>query len=328
MPRPGPISKLPAVLAAGLLLAAACGGAPARTGESGTPSSTPTPVIETTSQPTPTPHDAKLNVVYSTQRSLAQGPRCPDVADKKDHVVLGQSRLSYSSDELGKMAAELSSTWSPDGSLLVSRPGVPTTTDPKLGPYDSTTSEATCTAGFEVTNVGSSTVQIANAGLELTGQPMPNTQSYGMVDICSLTKLDPCPPGLGGGPTPCSVRAVHVRLDASAGQTDFLAPPRQVDFETNQPCPTVTLKPKDSVSLFIDAYSADARIYRAIPALDVVASNGRGVLVVPSLAGVYAFADPSQMVCYRLSGNSFVPLASGETAVHFGDMAKLKAWCT
>ena len=322
-----------------LITFAACTPGQAQTSPSPTSSPPPrSPSILATASPTPTPApqlNVSLSVAYGSIHGRTGEPHCPNWFDHWDNVVLNQSRLTYSAGDLGRMSAWFKSGKTPDydlldPSLLAVQPGAPTSapTGDAAGVAAPFGTAMSCLFSLEITNTGPSAVQIPQAGLRLTGSPVPNPTAYRLVEFCSVVKSASfCGPVGGGSPPPCSVEGVEVALTDGQVGTDIVSPPAQLDPTSHQACPEVTLARNQSVTLVFGAYSSAALIYQAMPVLDVITPTAQGTVTFPQLASVYAFADPAQFTCYKLSGSTFVAWKVGAAAYDFMANQQQNAWC-
>ena len=185
-----------------------------------------------------------------------------------------------------------------------------------------------CAFELDVTNTGTSVVQIPRVGLRLTDSPVPNPAIYHVVEFCSVLQSPRwCGPEIGAGPPPCAAYGVEVPLDDRPPGSDFLNVPAAVDYRTDQPCPPLMLTTQQTVTLVIGAYSMMPVIYHAVPVIEVIAPPSSGTAAFSELAAIYAFADPSQFACYKLSGSTFVLWEQGAAAYDFAANARAGAWC-
>lgn len=288
---------------------------------------TETPVTSPTPSPTPSP---SLNVTFG----MYGQPHCPKSAMRTDNLVLAQDRLTYSAAEIGRIAAAMPQPGpnvyrNVDPALLEVVPGATTDVTP-TGLADPSALESlnNCRFEIDVTNTGTSAVQIPRVGLRLTHSPTANRTSYRLIDFCSVLQVNHwCGPEMGHGPQPCSVYAVAVALQDQPVGTDFMSAPVATDYNANQPCPQVVIKPQDTVTFVIGVYSTSPLIYRASPVLYVITATAQGAVALQSLDSNFVFADPKQFACYRVLGSTFVVWRQGAAALdaHANEMAT--AWC-
>ena len=313
--------RLGAILAAGLILSAGCG--PTSPPSAGAP---PSPSLSPSQGPAV---DANLNVVVGSLFGRGGELHCPNWIEHVDNIVLAQSRLTYSDAEISRMAAAFSGEavipQQLDPSLLAVMPGAMTSSVPSHP--DLLFLEA-CLVTLEITNGGTNTVQIPRVGLRLLEKPIANQTVYRLVEFCSVVhSSDYCGPrGFGGG-ADCSTYNVYLSLADQPAGADFLARPMQTDLGTMEPCPEVTLAAGQSVTFRLAVYSTSALVYRAGLVLDVVTSTGRGTIAFPQMAGVFTYADPSQFLCYRLSGSTFVLWHQGASAYDFVGNSQAGGYC-
>lgn len=319
------------LLAASLLTLASC------TPEQATVSPPPARVTPSTTAPpsSPTPTlKVSLNVAFGSVYGHTGEPHCPNWFDHHDAVVLTQARLTYTATEISRMGSGVNQkvfTYNTlDPSLLAVEPGVTTGSPPTTQPGDvaSLRMSPGCMFSLEITNTATDTVQISKVGLRITQSPSPNTTQYRMVEFCSIVHSSTfCGPVVGGPPPSCSVYGAELELSDQPAGTDLLQPPGQVDGITGHTCPEVTLGPNKSVTIIVGAYSKSALIYQATPILHVITPSGEGTVAFPVLAGVFAYADPSQFACYRLQGSTFQLWKQGAAAYDFVANASVNAWC-
>jgi hypothetical protein len=103
-----------------------------------------------------------------------------------------------------------------DPAFYAIQPGVATAPVPGSAPGEVTSLRlsSACMFSIEVTNTGSTALQIPRAGLRLTGNPQPNQASYRLVELCSVAHdAQFCGPQVGGAPGPCSVYGVEIGLE-------------------------------------------------------------------------------------------------------------------
>lgn len=157
---------------------------------------------------------------------------------------------------------------------------------------------AGCTTTLEVTNVGSSQLQVQQIDLRLTGAPQPNTRTYPLVDICSFPSypFDVCT-GWGASAGPCSVLAITLALRQASAGSVISAPTSTSDAS----CPSPTLNPGDSVSLALTITSTgtpDNLSYPVVPEITVQDQSGQHIITLSRFATTLAFANASQFTCY------------------------------
>jgi hypothetical protein len=301
-----------------------------------TPSPTPNLRAQITPSPTPSPPlDVSLKVAFASIYGRTGESHCPNWFDHRDNVVLTQSRFSYSDLELSRMAVAAGGNGKGmdygqlDPSLLAVQPGVATAATPGFPPGLMATfrMSTACMFSLEITNTGKVALQIPQAGLHLTGAPIPNPTVYRLVEFCSvLHSTQYCGPTVGGPPPGCSVYGVEVALENRPSGADIMSAPEQVD-QSGRACPQPTLSSNQSVTFVIGAYSTDPLIYQAVPVVQVITPTAQGTVPFPQLAAVYAFADASQFMCYRLSGSKFEVWKQGAAAYDFDANSKACAWC-
>jgi len=211
-------------------------------------------------------------------------------------------------------------------------PGVPTVSVLEFeDAVSGRASSSACSQSLEVANVGSTAIQVLSVGFHYTSAPEPNPTVYRLVEACSVLQLLVCRPppclGCGGGAEQCSVYYVQVKLLARPADSEFFGQLETQFQHDGKPGPVITLAPRSSVVLIVDAYCPDPMLYRAVAALDAITASGRQVVTFPQFVYSYAFADASAFTCYRLQGNNFVAWQRGAAAVDRGAMFRQKWWC-
>lgn len=132
-----------------------------------------------------------------------------------NYLVLATSRLMYDSGEVQQMTAYLRALYLTDQTpYAISNIKVPLPTSLHwvAGGYN-IARVAGCTALLEITNIGSSTIQIPQAGVRLTESPQQNSYQYHLIDTCTFLSFQECQcGGCGAGGGDCEVYYANVHL--------------------------------------------------------------------------------------------------------------------
>jgi hypothetical protein len=162
-----------------------------------------------------------------------------------------------------------------------------------------------CFAKLEITNTGSSVIQIPSMGVTLSSDAVRNTYTYNLLNVCSVQKDRQCHPdyqGHGGVDT-CPYYADITQAGGKAG-THVEAPLTPGDDPTCSR--TLTLQPGDVAKVF-PTFSSLPWLYHAKLTFGVRSSAGADRLVFSSLQQNLAFVDDSTVFnCYGLNGSTFV----------------------
>jgi len=292
----------------------------------------PAPGVSTTSPPTPstvTPASVGLNVVSvdGPTGNPPGGIRCPLWSDRTDQVVLSPELVGSDSVPASSLRQQAGAYWglattgarnvvTPLPAGLRRVPGVVTSAPSARPPTDWDLAGTNwfwgsgCSLDLQITNVGSSAVQVPKAGVRLTRRPETNTQHYDLVDRCSLaiTRPIPCHPQLGGGAAPCQLYTAQVQLQVADAGTVFVDAPASAGASE---CPVLTVAPRATVELWVMAVSAQNDIYPVTPELVVETSSGERTVSLVDLSGSMAFAAADQFSCWKLQGATFVKAIDG-----------------
>jgi hypothetical protein len=335
-----PRARLVALL---LVIASACSPWPV----AGTPAQSPLTVVPTptpvggitptalptelpTTVPTQVPVNLQLSYTANGKATIDPGLYCPNWGDRSDQLVLAEPRLTYSPTEIQQIATVVQGVLRYDrvaGTPLRLVPGVPTTPDGGYPTAQSSIPQFGCDVRLELANLGSTTVEVDSVGFQYTSASEDNPTLYPLIEACSVQKsIGSCAPGQGGVPDVCSVYGVNVKLRAGPAGSQFFGQPSATDL-TGNPCPTIILAPRATITLAVEASSPDPMLDHTVPALDVLTPSGRQVVTFPQLPGIAAFADPSAFTCYRLEGTTFVAWKQGLAALDWGALFSENAWC-
>jgi hypothetical protein len=185
----------------------------------------------------------------------------------------------------------------------------------------------TCGFKLELTNVGTTAIQISKAGVRLTGQPEANPGTYRLVEMCSLAGIDHyCGPQLGGGGAPCSFYTAQIELVDGNPGTLNQQPPLAITGSTGE-CPAMVIDPAKSIDLRVDLWSPRNFIFPVEPVLTVATPAGEKVVTIPALAGRAAFANVDQFKCLKFQANTFIPAYDGVAALDLDKQAPNGNWC-
>lgn len=162
-----------------------------------------------------------------------------------------------------------------------------------------------CTGHFEITNTGSSDIQVIGFGATFITAPVPNTAQYQLVDECSLPDLAAvCGNGGIGGNEPCLYDAT-LNLRAGSAGTHVNAPITSSDDSGNCSGP-ITIAPGNLAEVNLEFDSPSALLYTARLTV-TVSTTGTTVITLPaSFNTTLAFASKSQFSCYGFQNNTFV----------------------
>ena len=272
-----------------------------------TPSPTPGPIPSPTPSPTPT-LKSSLNIqsVEGLQCPIRRSqPRAPLpgayhlILGPSEALVLATDRLTYTADEIQQMRDYLHEIYNNMASIttsyLVSPP-------PTLRWIQGS---GECQLTLEVSNIGTTTVQISSLGVQLTSAAQPNNYQYRSVDVCSIAGVS-CPFGPSGAGD-CSTYIVSANLDPSASPGTVFAKTPEQGSGDGGPCPEPTLPPNETLYFTLNLFSPGPQqgsvasyIYAVMPVLTVTDGKVSNTFTLPSMAATIAFTDEEQMPCYGL----------------------------
>jgi hypothetical protein len=241
--------------------------------------------------------DAHLNVVGSRgiTNAMPSGMHCPWLVRQVDETVLATDRTSYSVEELPEIGDYIDSEFRQ----------APRPVPPELRKVPGVlVGSGTCSLAMEITNAGHSTIAIPEVRLRLTRAPDVNNSRYDLIDLCTVSRRNPCPLQLGGGPGPCDFFYAQVVLQQAASDALFAGRPSAATGE----CPQLTLAPGETKEVEIDAHSIANLVYSVEPQLVVVDGTAVEGVPLPNLGGSMAFANPSQFSCYRLQSGALTQI--------------------
>lgn len=263
----------------------------------------------------PVPGNAHGLKIYSVEGLLCPIKSLPKVEGPADNLVLATDRLTYSADEIQVMRNYLTKLYSNTASLSTSYLVPP----PSTLKWVPGAPSGGCGLNLQVSNIGTTTVQIPSLGVQLTGTPQPNTYTYRAIHACSVAQVD-CN-GHGGNGGPCSGYIAEVSLNPGAAAGAVFAEQPQQHAVPGWTCPEPTLQPGDTLHfhLFLDSpgpqpSSTAPYIYAVQPILTVTGANESITSTVPAMAATIAFTDQissyglhqSQDTTFVLCPNLFV----------------------
>ncbi len=231
-----------------------------------------------------------------------------------DQLVLASDRTTYSQDEITQMGAYVSNNYSAGKSLSGETAPPPTlrwvlggSMEPIPGTYNN--GQFACGAELDLTNTGSTPIQIPQVGVRLEERPQPNAYTYRLIDVCTIKPKEPygCLPQQGGQST-CSMYTASIQLGLGEKNDVFSAMPTGTDFNGGN-CGPLTIAPATPVRLFFK-FSLAANIPRnllySITPLLTVNTEGEQTVALSHLVSTLAFANANQFSCYGLQGTTFV----------------------
>lgn len=225
------------------------------------------------------------------------------------YLVLNSAPSTYDVSALKRMDTYLASIAATPSSPPTPSPGV------SLQWAGRTGTSGGCPLSLEITNVGSTTLQIPQIDLRVTAPPQHNGTAYHEVAMCSFPAVRevftpiPCPPGRGSTPGPCSGYSGIVALSAQDAIGSVVATKLSPEFGDG--CPTLTLQPGDtaSVILLILSTGAEADLaYSVVPEVIVQDQDTQHVLTLSQFMTLLPFANPDQFTCYALQGQTLQPV--------------------
>jgi hypothetical protein len=165
-----------------------------------------------------------------------------------------------------------------------------------------------CGGLFDLTNAGTENVQILGMGATLMSPPVQNSFAYHLLSLCSV---DSSTCGAGGG-YQCYY-TVGVKFQGNAVGTHLDGQVQAVLGPDGGSCPTpVTLAPAQTVEIYLDLSAAPSNlIFKVAPTVTLTTSSGTSLVSLPqAFDSTLTFADSSQLSCYDLQGDTFVPSSS------------------
>jgi len=187
-----------------------------------------------------------------------------------------------------------------------------------------------CSGTYEVTNTGSSLIQVNGAGFQPTQAPSPFSYDYHLLDACPYLQICNC--GGCGASYPCAY-ALDLPMDLSSSQVMQTFPPNQ-----DPSCPSpINLQPGATIPIsmtFDKPKSGGGTWFRGVPALDITTPQGTTTLTYPTLLDSLVFVNLTEHqstpafvtapdgqsysgnnnsipgICYTQKGDSFAPITS------------------
>lgn len=180
---------------------------------------------------------------------------------------------------------------------------------------------AVCSAEFQVTNTGGTSVVLTNIGMQLSTAAQHNDFPYRLLDICPLVYPNPterlarCPPALGAGLF-CEYKA-SIQIGQGGTGAKFEGPIVGFDPQLpgEQPCNLqLTLAPAQTITIATTIGLADTidplSIYRVTPYITIVGAGGQQDVLLPHLASTLVYVSTAALPCYQLQGHEFALLNS------------------
>lgn len=280
----------------------------------------PTPSICAPTSFHPNPHfDVQLNQPQITERSgnlcvqTLSSTVCPYNGFSEvpsNQLVLTSDRTMYSRAEIAQMSSYISEV-KQYGWILSSLPQgaepPPTLQWVLGGSMDSVAASSAldgrapnpCSMDLELTNIGSTLIQIPKVGVQLEGSPHENTYSYHLINLCSLA--DCYFGGSGGG---CTYDA-QIQLGSGNKGTIFSGTPQGIA----EGCNALTISPAEQVFLYLDFSVAPGEpqnvVYSFLPIITVDTSQGENIVNLSQMVNTVAYATANQFSCYTLQGTAF-----------------------
>lgn len=224
-------------------------------------------------------------------------------------LVLASDHLTYSDSDMQAIATYTNGF----------RYGVQSV-DPAPSPLPSTLALPAggkrCTGDLQVTNTGSTSLQLSHVGLRLDASPVRNTFAYRLIDVCPFLVADLmggfCGPQTGAN-IYCEYSA-SIELGMGTIGTRFSSPISGFAVTPGgAACQYgLTIAPQQTMTIAVTVTLADPadapQIYEATPYLTVVTSRGKQDILFPRLASTLVYANTAQFPCYEPKGTTFALL--------------------
>lgn len=168
-----------------------------------------------------------------------------------------------------------------------------------------------CATNLVITNTSAETIQLTGLGVTFNQDSKPNTNTYNLIDYCSLLACQPCPEcGSGYG---CSS---FVLLTLSPGPQGTIQDGHLQSDHPSGTCDQFALAPGQSGTALLEITSASpSQIYRLGIAVDVTTPEGAKRITLPdTFTSNVAFAQKRQFVCYGLQGATMAVEASAPSS--------------
>jgi len=255
-----------------------------------------------------------VDMGFSCSSSTGFNPSLPYFAmnlNPSSYLVLNDDRLSYDSVEVDQMRSYFNALLSTNGAIPPT-PNILTWASLAVTQVSNGLT-GTCELNIDGTNIGNTPIQIQSIDLRLTSTTqLNNINQYRFIDVCSLAVINPCPPEVGG------MAGIRYSFQLQGGEAGTIyTPAAPINGSISQ-----VLNPGDPFSINIGIDSATNLIYPIVPEL-IVNSNGTSqTLPLTQLATTLFFANPSQISCYSLQGDSFVRVSS-----IYDSSNRMVKWC-
>lgn len=162
-----------------------------------------------------------------------------------------------------------------------------------------------CRGLFDITNVGSSDVQLLSVGATHTSASTPNATNYRLVNTCTLP-VQPtfCGSGIGGGAVCRFIAEISLQGGSAGTKSDAPVMGSPADGGCDGP---LTISPGGLREVQVEFASTEALLYNVQLALTLNTSTGSMLVQLPPAFNTsLAFARDTQFSCYDLKGTSFV----------------------
>jgi hypothetical protein len=173
-----------------------------------------------------------------------------------------------------------------------------------------------CFGHFDVTNTGSSLIQLNQVGFQSTQAPARFSYTYRLIDACPY--IDDCgPPGIGAT-SPCMYSSsMQLSLSHALSLSAIgVRPAEGPDSGSSADCPApINLGGGQSVEIqmaFSGLPAGGGDIwFHGVPALNVTTAKGTATITYPTMTYNFIFtpldAQGRPGTCYTQKGNTFVP---------------------
>jgi hypothetical protein len=242
--------------------------------------------------------------------------------DIPDQLVLASDRTTYSQDEINQMRDYVTG-----GNASFEVQANPDTEPPSTlrwvlggvtGKIPATTG-MDCKAVLNLTNTGTTPIQLPKVGFQLEARPEPNSYQYRLIDVCSFISPSQgrCNSPAGGGGA-CNFYFATIQLGFGEKNDTYSAVPDGINYSTTPitDCGTLTLAPSTQVTLDITfslaANTVQNLLYSVLPVFTVITDQGEQTLQLPQLISTLAFAGVNQFSCYELQGTTFMLVNSAD----------------
>ncbi len=228
-------------------------------------------------------------------------------------LVLGTDRLTYDTGEIQEITSYAFDPHSPLPNTIRLVPGVVSEGEKAQHQFKQegpSPGNSGCKGSLEITNIGKTTIQISQIGIQLSATPKPNTYHYRLIEICTLPNAPSVCPGLGARPLDYTFA---FQLKMSSAGTVF-----QGQMYSNGTRINIgpTLDPGRTAEVYTSFDSSgvpDNLIYSVIPELTLDISGEQRTVLLSPLENTFAFAHQDQFSCYKWQSNTFVLVRSDDS---------------